>query len=98
MTVEPGADGAYITFEEPIFLDDCGYYTLANSEMEEGDWLPALESTVISITAYDEADNSTTCEFTVTANDDLVVHQIEPIQVSIPSGSTSTSNLSLIHI
>ena len=59
--------GAYVSWNEPEADDNCGVDAVY-SDYESGDYFPVGETTV-TYWAYDDAENWSTCSFTVTVED-----------------------------
>ncbi|MGA1863811.1 MAG: HYR domain-containing protein [bacterium] len=70
---DPGLCGAYVTWEPPVFSDNCNDVTVTSTH-NPGDFFPAecadsAVGTVVTYTAVDGCGNTTTCSFKVTVLD-----------------------------
>lgn len=70
---DPGLCGAVVTWEPPIFSDNCNVASVT-SDFKPGDFFPAecadtAQGTVVTYTAKDDCGNTTTCSFKVTVLD-----------------------------
>ena len=78
---DPDVCGAYVNWQDPVALDECGFVTVTQTSGDaSGTFFPVGTSAPIIYTADDGNGNTSTCEFTVTVRDTEIPEIACPFQ------------------
>ncbi len=89
---DPGICGAIATFD-PVTTDECDFVLEQTAGLPSGSVFPVGTSTV-TFTAIDSSDNSSTCSFTITVNDNEAP-VINPQDITVDLGNNGMASITI---